>query len=87
MLNACGARSGAGGGAQEDAKAFLCALEMVAAALHCMIGLAVYKSEWTFKGTKYDYWTHALVSWNFTPSQELHPRQNLHVHPSLHRPA
>jgi hypothetical protein len=33
MLNACGARSGAGGGAQEDAKAFLCALEMVAAAL------------------------------------------------------
>jgi hypothetical protein len=32
-LNACGARSGAGGGAQEDAKAFLCALEMVAAAL------------------------------------------------------
>jgi hypothetical protein len=33
MLNACGARSGAGGGAQEDAKAFLCALEMAAAAL------------------------------------------------------
>jgi hypothetical protein len=33
MLIACGARSGAGGGAQEDAKAFLCALEMVASAL------------------------------------------------------
>jgi hypothetical protein len=33
MLNACGARSGAGGGAQEDAKAFLCVLEMVATAL------------------------------------------------------
>jgi hypothetical protein len=33
MLNACGARSGAGGGAQEDAKPFLGALEMVSAAL------------------------------------------------------
>jgi hypothetical protein len=33
MLNAGGARSCAGGGAQEDAKAFLCALKMVAAAL------------------------------------------------------
>jgi hypothetical protein len=33
MLNACGARCGAGGGAQEDAKAILCVLEMVAAAL------------------------------------------------------
>jgi hypothetical protein len=33
MLNACGARSGTGGGAQEDANAFLCAPEMVAAAL------------------------------------------------------
>jgi hypothetical protein len=37
MLNACGARSGAGGGAQENAKAFLCALEMVAAALQYIV--------------------------------------------------
>jgi hypothetical protein len=33
MLNVCGARSGAFRGAQEDAKAFMCAVEMVGAAL------------------------------------------------------
>jgi hypothetical protein len=37
MLNACGATSGAGEGEKEDAKAFLCALEMVAAALQYII--------------------------------------------------
>jgi hypothetical protein len=60
MLNACGARSGAGGGAQEDARAFLCALEMVAAALQYI------SRSGPLRERKYDYWTHALVSWNFT---------------------
>jgi hypothetical protein len=36
---------------------------------------AVYKSQWTFKGTKYDSWTHALVSWNFTAAAAVPPNR------------
>jgi hypothetical protein len=53
MLSACGARSGAGGGAQEDAKVFLCALEMVAADLQYI------SRSGPLREPKYDYWTHA----------------------------
>jgi hypothetical protein len=65
MLNAYGARSGAGGGAHVQEDANFESFPVCAGDGHR--SSAVYKSEWTFKfkGRKDDYCTQALVSWTF----------------------